>query len=149
MREITIYGLSCSKEKEAEIVDALNASLRKINRTTSKATQKSLLDERKPFILDHYTWNLNRDCAVYFEVYCNEDKKGKLHYPKDSSLGLLLMFVIQDHGFRNGVPLKKTQHFVDRIIKAVGVPSTKLAEGDDRAEVEAEILAKKTRRTKR
>ncbi len=122
MREITVYGLQCPKENERAVVAALNASLKKLKRSTSKATQKSLLDGRKPFVLSHYIWCLNKDCGVYFEIYQNQDLKGKLHYPKDSSIGLLLMFVIQEHGFRGGVPLKKTREFVERVIEAVAVP---------------------------
>lgn len=149
MKETSIYGLQCPKESERAVVDAVNASLSKLKRTMSKATQKSLLESKKPFVLSHYTWCLNRDCAVYFEIYSNEDLKGKLHYPKDPAIGLLLAFVIQESGFRNGAPLKKTRAFVERIIKAVGVPCTLLVEGDDRAEVEAELLQSKKRSTAR
>lgn len=149
MQKVTVYGLQCPKEDERLVVDAVNASLKKIKRTTSKATQKSLLDARKPFVLSHYTWCLNRDCAVYFDIYANEDLKGKLHYPKDREIGLLLKFVIQDHGFRGGVPLKKTSEFVHRIINAVGTPCLLLAEGGELEEVEALLLETKKRRTKR
>lgn len=147
MREITVYGLQCPQDDERTVVNNVNTSLKKIKLTTSKATQKSLLEARKPFVLPHYIWCLNKDCGVFFEIYRNEDLKGQLHYPKDRSIGLLLMFVIQENGFRAGVPLKKTQAFVERIIEALGVTTVLLAEGDDRDVVEATLLKSKTRRT--
>jgi hypothetical protein len=147
MRETTVYGLKCPKEDERIIVDAINALLGKMKRSTSKATGKGLLEARKPFVLPHYVWCLNKDCGVYFEIYHNEDLRGKLHYPKDSSIGLLLLFVIQGNGFRGGKPLKKTAEFVEQVIESLGVPCALLAEGDERDEVEAAMLETKTRRT--
>jgi hypothetical protein len=149
MRETTVYGLKCPKEDERIVVDAVNASLSKMKRSTSKATSKSLLEARKPFVLSHYVWCLNKDCGVYFEIYRNEDLNGKLHYPKDSSIGLLLMLVIQENGFRGGKPLNKTKEFVERVVESVGVPCELLAEGDEREEVEAALVKNKTRRTNR
>ncbi len=149
MREITVYGLKCPKEDERVVVKAVNASLSKLKHTTSKATAKGLLEARKPFVLPHYVWCLNKDCGVYFEIYRNEDLKGKLHYPQDGSCGLLLMFVVQETGFRGGKPLKKTTEFVQRVIESLGVPCVLLAEGDERDEVEAAMLKTKKRRTKR
>lgn len=143
MRKVTLFGLRCSAVDEPAVVGRIDQSLKKIKRQTSKATQKSLLQDRKPFVFDHYYWNLNRDCGVYFELLTNQDLKGKWQQAEHSDMGLLLMFVLQDDAFRDGAPLKKTQQYVDRILKALGVPYEKIAEGDEREEVEAKPKRRK------
>ncbi|MGN6545686.1 MAG: hypothetical protein ACTHK7_11600 [Aureliella sp.] len=140
--------MRCSAVDEPAVVGRIDQSLKKIKRQTSKVTGKtrasqSLLDARKPFVLDHYYWNLNRDCGVYFELLTNQDLKGKWQQAEHSDMGLLLMFVLQDDAFRDGAPLKKTQQYVDRILKALGVPYEKIAEGDEREEVESKPKARK------
>jgi hypothetical protein len=131
MPNISLYGLECSPNDEREIMRRINASLDKIKRTTSKATQKSLLDARKPFTLKHFFWNLHRDAGVYFEVLQNQDLKGKWHRPDHQDKGLLLTFSLQPHAFRDGVPLKKPLQYIERVLRAVKVPYEKIAEGDE------------------
>ncbi len=140
MKPTTVYALNCAIEEESKVVTSINTSLGKIKRTTSRATQKTLLDSMKPFVHKHYFWNLNRDCGVYFEVLANQDMKGKLHLPRSPEAGLVLMFVLADNGYRDGKPMKKTLQYVERILKCLPVPYELVGEGEDREIVERELL---------
>ena len=140
MQPITIYALKCPATEEAAVLQRVNASLAKIKRTTSRATQKTLLDSQKPFVHKHYYWNLNRDCGVYFELLANQDLKAKLHCPGSPQAGLLLIFVLQSHAYKNGQPLKKSLQYVERILKCLCVPYELVGEGNDREAVEQKLL---------
>jgi hypothetical protein len=140
MKEVTVFGLACSPADEPAIVGRIERSLAKIKRSMSKATQRSLLDGLKPFVHEHYYWNLNRDCGVYFELLRNEDLEGKRHAPRNPEMGLLLLFVLQEHAFRNAAPTKKALEYVFRILGCLGVDHERIAEGSDRECVEAEML---------
>jgi hypothetical protein len=131
MPTISLYGLECAAKDEPEIMRRINASLDKIKRTTSKATQKTLLDAKKPFTLKHFFWNQHGDAGVYFEVLQNQDLKGKWHRPDHQDKGLLLRFSLERHAFRDGVPLKKPLQYIERVLRAVKVPYKKIAEGDE------------------
>lgn len=143
MATILLYGLQCAVTDEREVMRRINASLDMIKRTTSKATQKSLLDAKKPFTVKHYYWNQHRDAGVFFEVLQNQDLKGKWHRPDHQDKGLLLQFSLARHAFRDGVPLKKPLQYVDRMLRAVAVPYVKIAEGDELEDVYPVLSASK------
>jgi hypothetical protein len=134
MSSVSLYGLNCPATEEAEVARRINASLAKIKRTMSKATQKSLLDGQKPFLMKHYFWNLNRDAGVYFELLSNEDLQGQWHRRDHKKSGLLLLFIVQDHSLRDGAPLKKAAQYIDRVVRATAVPHELIVECDDREE---------------
>ena len=135
MPTISLYGLECNATDEREIMRRINASLEKIKRTTSKATDKTLIDAKKPFVMKYFYWNIHRDAGVFFEVLQNQDLKGKWHRPDHQDKGLLLKFMLERHAFRDGVPLKKPLQYIERVLRAVAVPYEKIAEGDEREDI--------------
>jgi len=86
------FGIVSSEKDEKVIVKNINDYLASLDRTLSKAKNKSMLEARLPYIYKHYYWNLNKAERVYFEIYPNKDLEGKYKFETKKNLNWIIFF---------------------------------------------------------
>lgn len=116
MKPNTTFGLKCLKKEEKVLVKGINEFLSTIDRTMSKAKNKTMLEDRLPFVLRHFYWNLNKGVGTWFEVYPNEDLEGKYYSEANKDCGWLITTSIDlTHP---GYEKTETEQFLENVLEA-------------------------------
>ena len=135
-KKVTILGIKCVVKDEKAMMLRVNDYLATFNRTTSKAKNQSMLSSELPFVIKHYYWNLNKDTASFFDIKPNQDLEGKWYQPAHQNCAWLLHARI-DYSTWTGlgevqdVRERKTQDFLNGLLKAIEFETTLIMQTDD------------------
>ena len=128
MKPVTTYGLKCAKKDEKILVQRINEYLGTIDRTMSKAKNKSMLKALLPFVLKHFYWNLNKGVGTWFEVFSNEDLEEKYFYEANKDCGWLITTRIDlTHPMYEK---KRTEQFLKDVLDSTGFDYVVIEEKD-------------------
>jgi hypothetical protein len=84
------YGILSSEKDEKIIIKNIIEFLEPLNRTMTKAKNKSMLDVRLPYVYKHFYWNLNKEEQIYFEIYPNKDMENKYKFQNNQEAAWIL-----------------------------------------------------------
>ena len=132
MKKETVFGLRCAREEEKALVKRVDGYLAQLHRTTSRETNRQMLDGFKPLEITHFYWNLNKDTATFVEIYPNVDVKGRRFFPDRPEFGWLMRALIHLDTFPAGTQ-EKAETFIRGLLDATGCGSVVLREGDGEA----------------
>ncbi len=113
------YGYISDKNAEKQIVKNINAFLATLERTMTKTKNKSLLASRKPYVLDYFYWNLNKDTGTWFELFSNMDKEGKYYCERHKECYWIIKFRLD--ATHPNFDTTKTLSYVSDVLKAPGM----------------------------
>ena len=96
--------------------------LKRVNNHLAKHRQKAvqtkdrkMFDGYQPFTIRHFYWNLNHAMGTWFDVYPNEDLKGRFFFPDHKDCGWLIHVRINLHQHGNMIP-EEAKNFVQELL---------------------------------
>ncbi len=75
-----------------------------------------MLEERLPFVIKHFYWNLNKGAGTWFEVYPNEDSEGKYYSESNKDCGWLITTIIDEN--HPNYQKSQTEQFLKNVLEA-------------------------------
>jgi hypothetical protein len=106
----TLYAISCPLLDEKKLVKALDTAF---DRKLSLSKSESLLKGRRPQVLDHIWFNMQKADGLYIELRHNRDTVGNLELPDYADHPLILFARINEaYAVANGADPREVQSFV-------------------------------------
>ncbi len=132
MKPFTTYGIKCARKDEKILVQRINDFLATHKRTMSKAKNKSLLEACLPFTYKHFYWNLNKSVGTWFEIFPNEDEKGKFFSEEHKEYCWLMKTRIDvAHPMYKK---ERTEFFLSNVLKSTGHETVVIKENEEEEE---------------
>ncbi len=129
MKPFTTYGIKCVKKDEKNLVKKVNDFLAIYKRTMSKAKNKSLLEAHLPFVYKYFYWNMNKSVGTWFEIFPNEDEKGKFFSEEHKKYGWLIKTRIDvTHPMYKK---EKTEKFLSDLLKSIEYETVIIKENEE------------------
>jgi hypothetical protein len=115
MMPVAIYGWKCLKKDKVLLLKRLNLFLAKHRQKITESPTRRLFDGYLPFEIRHFYWNLNQELGTWFDVYPNEDLKGKHFFPDHQECAWLIHVRIDIHRYANIIP-EAAETFVQELL---------------------------------
>ena len=129
MMPVAIFGWKCLRKDKDVLLRRINEYLAGHGQKTTETATRKMFDGYLPFVIKHFYWNLNQETGTWFDIYPNEDMKGKFFFPDHKDCGWLIHVRIDLHQHANLIPeesetfvreLLNSTRFEHRIIKESG-----------------------------
>jgi hypothetical protein len=112
------FGIICIKKDEKILMERVNAYLKTLDRTTSKAKHPDMLKPYLPFVYKHYYWNLNKGTGTWFDLFPNEDVNEKYILENNKEYGWIFKCRIdRTHPNYNK---ELSEGFIENVLNAAG-----------------------------
>lgn len=97
MQHQVIFGIKSTINDEKSIHSKAKKFLATLNRTTSTAKNKTMLEDYLPFRIKQYHWNLNKDTGTFITLFPNYDLDNRIFVPSKPEYSWLLQVLFHDH----------------------------------------------------
>jgi hypothetical protein len=138
MMPIAIYGWKCQKKDEPVLLKRVNNHLAKHRQKIVQNKDRKMFDGYQPFMIKYFYWNLNHTMGTWFDVYPNEDLRGRYFFPEHKDCAWLIHVRINLHQPTKTIPeeikvfvrgLLDSTMFEHRVIKESGDLNGSLSRG--------------------
>jgi hypothetical protein len=90
MKPVAIYGWKCQKKDEPVLLKRVNTLLARHRQKVIQIKDRRMFDGYQPFNIKHFYWNLNHAMGTWFDVYPNEDLRGRYFFPDHKDCAWLI-----------------------------------------------------------
>ena len=117
MMPVAIYGWKCQKKDEEVLLQRIISHLARHRQTITRTKDRKMFDGYHPFEIKHFYWNLNQELGTWFDVYPNEDSKGRYFFPAHKDCGWLIHVRINPRHHADAIP-EESKAFVRELLHA-------------------------------
>ncbi len=117
MMPVAIYGWKCLRKDKDVLLRRINDYLAGHRQKTTETATRKMFDGYLPFVIKHFYWNLNPETGTWFDIYPNEDVKGKFFFPDHKDCGWLIHVRIDLHQHANLIP-EESETFIRELLSS-------------------------------
>lgn len=139
MKHQVLLGIKCDFKNEKAILKAINGYLAKFNRTTSTVKKGSLLEDRLPYRIKQFHWNLNKETGTWFELFPNQDLDNKYFSENHKDCAWLALILFHDHF--PGYEKTKAEKFIMDMLDSISFNYEILLETDNKERIKGDAAS--------
>jgi hypothetical protein len=139
MKHQVLYGIKCDQKDEKAILLAIKVYLSQFNRTISTVKKGPQLEERLPYEIKQFHWNLNKDTGTWMEFFPNQDLKNQYFIERKKEYAWLILVLFHDDF--PGYEKNKSEKFIIDMLESTGFQYDLLLETDDKDRIRGDAEA--------